>query len=165
MAISERTMRRFEYEGDFSLNIDPNSKKGRSKTAQSFAKESNINTIIAKYKKTGILVDPITATERTPNYGDFSSSGDYFDMQSKLAMVKSDFEKMPSAIRIKFHHNVGEMLDFVANPANLVEAVNLGLLPREKLPDNMKPKFEDKEGKPVDKDGKPLPPPANPPGV
>lgn len=125
---------RFQYDGDFSTKINRDTDKGRSKTAQSFAKEANINTIISKYRKTGILVDPVTAVARTPFYGDFTSSDDYFALQSKLTLVKEDFERLPGAIRSRFHQNVGEMLDFVANPANLKEACEMGLLPKEMLP-------------------------------
>nr|QJB19263.1 MAG: internal scaffolding protein [Microvirus sp.] len=139
----KRISNRFRYEGDYSMKFDKDSNEGRSKTCQSFAKEANVNTIVAKYRKTGILVDPLTAAERQPYYGDFSSSSDYFALESRLAAVKSDFARLPGHIRQKFHGNVAEMLDFVVDPANVKEAVELGLLPVSSLPPAPAPKPDD----------------------
>lgn len=129
-----RLENRFDYEETKGVEFDKNTDRGRSKTAQSFSKEANINTIIAKYKKTGMLTDPLTNATRQPYYGDFTNGNDYFDMTVKMQKIKDDFQKIPGQIRAKFNNDIGTMLDFINNKDNLKECVQLGLLPKELLP-------------------------------
>ncbi|QXP08495.1 MAG: internal scaffolding protein [Arizlama microvirus] len=156
--MNKRISGRFMYEKKSVVTINKDSKEGRSKTAQSFAKEANINTIINKYRKTGILVDPMTAQARQPFYGDFTSGADYFDNMTKLQKVKEDFARLPGKIRAKFDNNVGQMLDFVADPANVKECVELGLMPKEALPKDVPTPRDPVTGKPI-----PTPAPVAPP--
>lgn len=106
-----------------------------SRTKQSFAKEADINHIMARYMKTGILVDPALAgSARRPMYGDFTSSSDFLEIQNSLARVRSVFDQLPASVRAEFSNDAALMLDFISDPANLDRAISLGLLAESDRP-------------------------------
>lgn len=101
-----------------------------SKAVQSEKNNVDINTIVKRYKKTGLL--PVL--DRKQLYGDFSNSEDFLTLQNKIANVRSDFERLPSAMRERFSNDPGQLIDFLADPANVKEAVEMKLLPVSALP-------------------------------
>lgn len=96
-----------------------------SMTKQSFAAEADINTITRRYIQTGVL----PSGDRKPSYGDFSSSADYLSLQNRLAVARQDFEALPSDLRADFGNKVENLLEYISDPANREEAIELGLLP------------------------------------
>lgn len=107
-------------------------KGAQSRTKQSFAKETNINNIVKKFSKTGVL----PAVVGTAMYGDFSDVADYQTQCNRVNSVAAFFKSLPAEVRAKFNHSPVNMLEFVNDPANVQEAVELGLLPKEMLPAN-----------------------------
>jgi len=103
----------------------------KSRTHQSFAKDADINNIMMKYQKTGILGDPSLSSKRLPRWGDFSDIYDFTTTMNRLKSAEADFMTLPSATREKFNHSVSECLDWIADPRNAAEAVDLGLLPKD----------------------------------
>jgi len=104
-------------------------------THQSFAKDADINNIMAKYAVSGVLVDPTNVDlGRRPRFGDFSDLVDYPTMVSRINQAQADFMTLPSDVRAKFNNSVEECLNFIADPANVREAVKLGLLPESMIP-------------------------------
>lgn len=100
---------------------------GVSRTKQSFKDESDINHIMARYLKTGII--DFTA-KNAPQYGD--CTGIEFEAGMQLiARAQTMFEELPSAIRARFENEPAQFLEFVQNPKNAKEARELGLLPPE----------------------------------
>lgn len=99
----------------------------RSRTKQEFAKESNINTIVAKAKITGILGNP--GATRQPRFGDFSNGIDFQTVSNRIAEAQQSFMELPAIVRARFKNDVAVMLDFIADPANLSDCQALGLLP------------------------------------
>jgi len=96
-----------------------------SRTKQAFVEESDINTIMKKYEKTGVL-DP--RLQRGPgSYGDFTSATDYHSSLNQVVAAQEAFYNLPSAVRAKFHNDPGEMLAWLENPKNDAEAIELGL--------------------------------------
>ena len=115
----------------------PKNKDGKviTLTHQSFAKDADINNIMAKYLVTGVLVDPLNVDSgRRPRFGDFSDLVDYPTMVSRINQAQADFMTLPSDVRAKFSNSVEECLNFIADPANVREAVKLGLLPESMIP-------------------------------
>lgn len=111
-----------------------------SQTQAHFAKDLNINSIMKKYDKTG-TIDPSLIKNGRPFYGDFTKMG---DLQTAMAVVNkatAAWENLPVEVKIKFNQNPLELLTFVNKPENLVESVNLGLLPREMLPKPPEPEL------------------------
>lgn len=115
--------------------FDENDPNSRSRTHQSFAKDADINNIMAKYRKTGILVDPtLVNSARQPRFGDFSDIVDYASIVNRITQANADFMTLSAEVRAKFDNDVEKCLVFIADPKNLVEAVKLKLLPESMLP-------------------------------
>lgn len=99
-----------------------------SLTQQHFKNDADINTIIARYNRTGYLVDPLTQSTRQPLFGDFGDIPDFRDAQTQIALAKERFMALPSDLRKRFNNNAVELLDFLQDSKNLDEAVRLGLV-------------------------------------
>lgn len=98
---------------------------GESMTKQSFKKECDINNILAKYRKTG-MIDHIR--ENNGQYVDVPESFDYHGAMNIVAKASSMFEELPSDLRKKFDNDAGAFLDFVNNPENADAMCELGLM-------------------------------------
>lgn len=97
---------------------------GPGRTKQSFKNECDINVIMAKYVKTGLL-DHFQAHKG--NYGDFIVAGDY---QSHLnAILEADrmFMTLPADIRKKFDNDAAKFLAFAQDESNADAMVEMGL--------------------------------------
>lgn len=103
---------------------NPEDPKCKSRTKQAFAKEVNINSIMRKAAKTGVL--PVVLGQ--PMYGDFSNVGDFLAVQLRMQAVEDAFMSLPASIRAKFRNSPADYVDFMVNPANKDEAIKLGLM-------------------------------------
>jgi len=104
------------------------SPKGISRTKQSFAKDADINRIVARAGKTGFLVDPSVMITRKAFFGDFAGNPGFLDMQNIVAKVDQEFMRLPVEMRDRFKNSSQLLLEFLADPANKDEAVKLGLV-------------------------------------
>jgi len=93
------------------------------KTKQSFADECDINKIMAKYQKTGAIAH---FNRHQPEYG-FATSLDLAESMRIVTKANEMFADLPSSVRSKFNNQPGEFLDFVQDPDNASEMVELGL--------------------------------------
>lgn len=100
-----------------------------SLTKQSFTKECDINTILAKYQKTG-AIDHVNKHEAS--YG-FATSLGFQEALELVAKGQKMFEELPSTIRTKFENDPGKFLDFVQNPENIKEMQELGLATKNEI--------------------------------
>ena len=96
---------------------------GKSLTKQSFTKECDINTILAKYQKTG-AIDHLNKNEA--QYG-FATSDTFQESMQIVAKGNTMFAELPSSIRTKFENDPAKFLDFVQDKNNLKEMQELGL--------------------------------------
>ncbi|WNK14170.1 MAG: internal scaffolding protein [Microvirus sp.] len=97
---------------------------GPGRTKQAFKDECDINILMAKYLKTGLMEH---VNQALPQFEDVTSL-DYQNAQNLIADAMSMFEDIPSKIRNRFDNDPGKLLDWVHNPANAVEAAELGFL-------------------------------------
>lgn len=98
-------------------------------TKQSFKDESDVNKIVAKYKKTG---DPSLLMKRTSHvYADVSDVPSYQDALEVVRQAEETFMALPSAVRSRFNNNPAELLDFISKKENIEEGIKLGLLARK----------------------------------
>jgi len=97
----------------------------KSLTQQQFKDQTDINNIIAKYKKTGELVH---TSRKLGIYADVSNITDYHSSLQKVLDAQNAFSTLPSHIRLRFHNNPEELLRFLQNPENISEGITLGLL-------------------------------------
>lgn len=98
---------------------------GPSKTKQSFASETDINVIMAKYKNTGQM--PVL-NNRSPSYG-YAPAIDFREALELVDKISENFDKLPSEIRQRFDYNPEEFLAYVEDPVNAEELREMGLFP------------------------------------
>lgn len=108
-------------------NKHPISEWGKSLTRQSEAASADINLIMKKYDKTGIL-PPAT---RQGFFADVSSVGDYREAVERVEKADDMFMQFPAEIRSKFSNDPAEFLDFVSDPGNLPEIEEMGLIRKD----------------------------------
>jgi len=94
-----------------------------SLTQQQFAEEADINTIVNRFLKTGVLPTPNTF----PQYVDFEGIFDYQSAMNLVRAADESFMRMDAKVRQRFNNSPQEFLEFFANPANTEEASRLGL--------------------------------------
>lgn len=104
-----------------------------TRTQQSFRDECDINRIMAKHRKTGELTH---LAQRDPQYGDFSAGLDYQEASNRVLAAQADFDSLSANIRQRMQNSPQVLLDFMADPNNLEEARELGLLnPAPQMPE------------------------------
>lgn len=104
-----------------------------TQTKQCFRDECDINNILRKYQKVGIVEHLARFQGR---YGDFVTSEDYQSSLNKISEARACFDALPSTIRDRFHNDPAQFLDFAQNPKNVDEMVKLGLaIPRRSQDD------------------------------
>ena len=103
-----------------------------TRAKQSFASECDINNIMARYQKTG-LVTHVAAHQG--NYTDLPAYDDFHASMNAVTAANSSFASLPSSVRSRFHNDPGEFLDFVQDKANADEMVSMGLsIPSQEEP-------------------------------
>ncbi len=106
--------------------------EGKSLTKQSMKDECDINRIMARYDKTGLLTH---MAQMEPKYADVDAT-DFMDAMLIVKNAQEAFEELPSELRLKFGNDPANFLAFMDDPKNDKEAVELGLkrYPQEEPP-------------------------------
>lgn len=118
--------------------------KEKSLTRQSHKKECDINFIMSKFQKTGVIQH---VKEYGEHYTDVTPTS-FHDAMNTVVQAQAMFDELPSSIRSEFKNDTAEFLDFVQNPENKEKMVEMGLV---------KPERPEKAAEP------PATPPATPP--
>jgi phage internal scaffolding protein len=95
---------------------------GESRTKQSFAKECDINHIMAKYQKTGAITH---FAKHSPQYG-IADGQTFQDAMNLVCEAQEMFNELPSSIRSRFGNDPAAFLDFVNDEGNADEMIKLG---------------------------------------
>lgn len=95
-----------------------------TRTRQSEAAACNINNIMRRYEKTGV----IPPAKRNAFYADVSTMGDYRTALHQVQSAQDYFMSLPAKLRSRFENDAAAFLDFVSDPANRDEMVELGLI-------------------------------------
>lgn len=98
---------------------------GPSKVQQHFKESCDLNYIMAKYARTGIL--PVNRNQ--PQFGDFTNIKDHASALNAVMDADNAFMSLPAKIRKRFGNNPQYLLEFVNNEQNREEAIKLGLIP------------------------------------
>lgn len=109
---------------------------GESRTKQSFKAECDVNNILKNYNKTGVMPENFNPGE----YRDVDGI-DYQESMQMVASANSMFEELPSALRKRFKNDPAQLLSFVHDDANVVEAHKLGLLRDDYKPPSQDPNY------------------------
>lgn len=99
-------------------------KEGSSKTKQSFKNECDINLIVNKFKATGV----ITHQNNQPAQYGYAPEIDFREALQTVMEAEESFGKLPAAVRQRFMNDPAELIDFLGDPENRDEAVELGLM-------------------------------------
>lgn len=102
-----------------------------SHVQQNLRQETDVNFIMAKYKKTGALSHVMSTAGQ---YGDFSDVPDYKAGLERVMAADTMFMQLPAKIRDRFSNDPANFIEFATNPENLGELRSLGLAPPEKDP-------------------------------
>lgn len=94
-----------------------------SLTVQSDAEDADINNIVERFGLTGELPQAVGI----PQTGDFTGATTYQESLHLIMAARESFMQFPADVRARFHHDPGELIAFVENPANYEEAVKLGI--------------------------------------
>ena len=110
----------------FDRNRLQKSFKGEeSRTNQSMAPDTDINNIMKRYEKTGLL-DHVNRYQG--DYGDFTNVPvDYHDAMNIVRAADEMFMSLPATVRSRFENDPGKFLAFVENPENASAMVEMGL--------------------------------------
>jgi phage internal scaffolding protein len=108
--------------------------KSESVVQQAFKDECDVNRILKKYDKTGIITHVARAQAQ---YGDFTQVNEYQVALNTVIQAQASFEELPSSVRKKFGNDPGAFIEFVTNPANADEMVTLGLAQPKVEPEPM----------------------------
>lgn len=101
------------------------------RTQQQFKEEADINTIVARVKR-GDVPPFFPGT-----YGDFSNVPNFHAAMNQVLAARESFMRLPARIRRRFDNSPAELVDFLSDPANLQEAIEL------KIVEKPKPEAED----------------------
>jgi len=117
---------RYDYSTLPKPRVDFDAKKDKSLTNQADMDAADINKIMAKFEKTGVIIDQ-SGIERKPMYGDFSEVPNYHEALSAVRRTETAFNQLPVSIRNRFNNDPQEILNFLEDPKNDEEAVKWGL--------------------------------------
>lgn len=104
--------------------------RGKSRAKQSFKEECDINNILTKYVKTGVLEH---IRDNKGLYIDLPDQMDYQEALDTVLRGREAFVGLPGSIRQRFENDPLAFLDFMRDPKMLEESYELGL--RVKEPD------------------------------
>ncbi len=105
---------------------------GRSRTKQAERDACDINKIMAKYVKTGLVSH---LNRHGGDYG-FATSVSFHEAMNVVTKADSMFADLPAEVRRRFSGEPGEFLDFVQDESNHEEMIKLGLANRKLVPDS-----------------------------
>jgi len=116
---------RSPYNYDMDLASDKAGLKcdDASLTQQQFKEESDINTIVSRFMKSGVLPDSINM----PQYMDYEGVFDFQSAMNTVRQADENFMRMDAKVRARFNNSPQEFLEFFGNPENTEEAIRLGL--------------------------------------
>lgn len=123
-------MRRIRTIGSERIQIQLDT--GLGKVQKHFQEEANINSIIAKYKRTKIAPEQ----RQNPIYNDFSTVESLQANLNQAKHAQEEFNSLPSHIRKKFQNDPKQLLEFVIDENNRDDAIKIGLIPKpEPIPE------------------------------
>lgn len=98
---------------------------GEKMTKQSFRDEVDINSLVARYRQTGIM--PHTRT-RTPLYGDFSMAQDLQATLDTVRTTNESFMALPAAVREAANNSPVQLLEMLATDEGISQLEAQGLI-------------------------------------
>lgn len=104
--------------------------RGVDRTKQAFRDECDINKVVARWRKTGVIFQ----TKAVPLEGDFSNGLDYRELCDMKLAAERSFMSLPSSVRDRFGHDPGKFVEWCSNKENAEEMIKLGLASKVEKP-------------------------------
>lgn len=100
-------------------------------TRQSMKDECDINIIMGRYLKTGVLSH---VSRDNPVFADVSDLPDYRESVERVKSADALFNSLDAGVRAKFGNDTAAFLDAVMDPGREAELVALGVLKAAEVP-------------------------------
>lgn len=98
--------------------------KGPTRTKASAAGDVNVNEIIKKHRRTGVVTH---WSGKTPMYGDFTQSVDLHSALNLVREAEAAFMELPAEVRKVAKNDPAYFLELLAQEAGTAELVSAGL--------------------------------------
>ena len=92
-----------------------------SRTRQEFQDECDINVIMKRYEKTGVITH---YSKREPQYVDFSDVPDFHTAMNVMQDAEAAFMTLPASVRKRFENDPQEFVKFASEKRTLIRCVN-----------------------------------------
>lgn len=103
---------------------------GVSRTRQEFKDECNINVIMKKYERTGVISH---VSNRQPRYVDFGDGvPDFHSAMNMMVEAEAAFMTLPAVVRKRFENDPAAFVEFASDEKNLGQLREWGLAAPEK---------------------------------
>lgn len=96
---------------------------GVSRTKQSEVPDSDINKIVDRFMKTGLLPQ----IDRPPMSGDFAGVSSFQEAQDLILLAKNSFAGLPADLRAKFQNDPANFIAFMDNDPSVEALKSLGI--------------------------------------
>lgn len=102
--------------------------RGNSLARQSMQKECDINNIMAKFQKTGLISH---VNKHGGSYGEMPEAADFHEAMTLVTSSTEMFMELPSEVRDRFRNDPASFLEFVSDDENREALIEMGLIPAE----------------------------------
>lgn len=122
-----------------------------SKVQQKYKDDSKPSNIVRKF---GGQIPGMP--QQQPMFMDLYNVPEYHEALNQVTKVNQDFARLPAKIRNRFQNSPTKLVEFCQDKENLIEAIDLGLVPesarpKPKEPSTPKPQEAAKSAKPAEK--------------
>lgn len=131
--------------GAFNYDVDAASAKAAliceddSRTVQSGKDDADINVIVNRFMKTGVLPGSIIP----PTFDSFDGVVDFQSAMNAVLAARREFMKLDAKVRARFGNDPQQFVEFCSNRENLEEMRKLGLaVPKVEAPPEVIQKVE-----------------------
>lgn len=100
-----------------------------SLTQQHFTEDADLNLTMARFGITDGALPPVAHDPRL--FGDFSSAVDLTESLARIRHAWDMFDTLPAKLRTRFENDPVKLYEWVNNPDNAQEAVELKILSQE----------------------------------
>lgn len=108
----------------------------KSMTRQSESADTDVNLIVARHRKTGVVTH---LNHRIPQYGDYSQVGTLHDAFAQVEAAEEAFMDLPAAVRQVAENDPVKLLELLATPDGEAALMEAGLDEPERYPDELGP--------------------------
>lgn len=101
------------------------------RTQQHFKDQCDVNKIMARYNKTGIISHVNRAQAK---YGDFTMLGDFVENADKVVRAQQAFDQLPSELRKEFDNDYTKFFASIGKPEYRDKMAKWGILKLQEKP-------------------------------